>query len=134
MRVTQVQWFMYQNWSEPYLTVFCINCTANICYDFIQIQTEKADGFWNSLHYFLLLNMWIWSIACALTEFFSSNWSLSKILSTQDFKILMWMLRKHTNLRILVAPLFHKQETGQTFFESTVFCRNSNRSYALSSL
>ena len=28
--ITQVRRFMYQNLSERYLTVFCINCTANV--------------------------------------------------------------------------------------------------------
>ena len=36
--ITQVQWFMYQNWSERYLTVFCINRTTNVCYDFIRMR------------------------------------------------------------------------------------------------
>ena len=36
--ITQVQWFMYQNRSQRYRTVFCINRTANVFYDFIRIS------------------------------------------------------------------------------------------------
>ena len=35
--ITQVQCFMYQNRLERYLTVFCINRTTNVCYDFIRM-------------------------------------------------------------------------------------------------
>ena len=34
----QVQWFMYQNGSERYLTIFNIIRTANVFYDFVQIK------------------------------------------------------------------------------------------------
>ena len=34
IHTTEVQLFMYQNQSERYLKVFCINRTANVCYDF----------------------------------------------------------------------------------------------------
>ena len=44
IHTTEVQLFMYQNQSERYLKVFCINRTANVCYDFIRIkiQTKKC--------------------------------------------------------------------------------------------
>ena len=38
------QWFMYQNQSERYLTVFCINRTTNVCYDFIRITSVVAKS------------------------------------------------------------------------------------------
>ena len=36
---------MYQNRSERYLTVFSINHTANVCYDFIRMSSSFICGF-----------------------------------------------------------------------------------------
>ena len=40
--ISQVQQFMYQNLSERYPTVFYINPTAKVCYDFIKMCFQVA--------------------------------------------------------------------------------------------
>ena len=48
--ITQFQWFMYENRSEHYLMIFDINCTANVCCDFIQVgkpsDEPKVETLW----------------------------------------------------------------------------------------
>ena len=37
------QRFVYQNRSDCHLAIFCIDCTANVCYDFVRIMLKSSS-------------------------------------------------------------------------------------------